>query len=357
MTTTSPCFFLGANTPQGFYSLYDQLLLPQAKRRVYLLKGGPGCGKSSLMRHVAAAASARGLPLECIQCSGDPDSLDAVIFPSKGVAIVDATAPHIIEPSYPGVIESYVNLGQFYDTKALNAKKTSIISCTDGVHACYKRAYRLLDAALKVREPLPAAALSPSAAARMKKRIENIAAKKWKKKGTGGQLIQRFLGGVTFKGQLRLYETAELLCDQIYEFWDNYALSGPALSYLQTAALKAGYDVISCPDPLHPDVTAHLIIPELSLAFVTSSDLLPYRGKPARRLRFDMLIEPDWMRKNRARLRFAKKMSKLLLADAVAAFADAKAMHDQLEALYNPHVDFEGVYATAEQIAGEILAL
>lgn len=87
-------FFLGANTPSGFYSLYDQLIDPDEARRVYLLKGGPGCGKSSLMRRVAAALEEAGEAAEYIQCSGDPGSLDAVVFPRLGAAIVDATAPH-----------------------------------------------------------------------------------------------------------------------------------------------------------------------------------------------------------------------------------------------------------------------
>ena len=44
------CFYLGANSPTGFYSLYDQLLEPEQAETIYILKGGPGCGKSSLMR-------------------------------------------------------------------------------------------------------------------------------------------------------------------------------------------------------------------------------------------------------------------------------------------------------------------
>ena len=47
-------FFLGANSAEGFYGLYDQLL----DARLYdliILKGTPGCGKSTFMRRVAAA--------------------------------------------------------------------------------------------------------------------------------------------------------------------------------------------------------------------------------------------------------------------------------------------------------------
>ena len=86
-------YFLGANSPSGFYSLYDQLISPEEARAVYILKGGPGCGKSTLMRRVAAQAEEAGLDTEYILCSGDPDSLDAVVLPAKGVAIVDGTAP------------------------------------------------------------------------------------------------------------------------------------------------------------------------------------------------------------------------------------------------------------------------
>lgn len=87
-------FFLGANAPTGFYSLYDQMLDPHKARRIFLLKGGAGCGKSSLMKRAAAALEDVGEPVEYIRCSGDPDSLDAVIFPNLGAAVVDATAPH-----------------------------------------------------------------------------------------------------------------------------------------------------------------------------------------------------------------------------------------------------------------------
>ena len=78
-------FFLGANSAEGFYGLYDQLL----DARLYdliILKGTPGCGKSTFMRRAAAALEERGLETVYIHCSGDPDSLDGVIFPAIGTA-------------------------------------------------------------------------------------------------------------------------------------------------------------------------------------------------------------------------------------------------------------------------------
>ena len=91
-------YFLGANSPSGFYSLYSELLPPETARAIYILKGGPGCGKSTLMRKIGARMEQEGLETEYILCSGDPDSLDAVILPQKAVAVVDGTAPHGVVP-------------------------------------------------------------------------------------------------------------------------------------------------------------------------------------------------------------------------------------------------------------------
>ena len=125
-------FFLGANAPTGFYSLYDQLPSGHDARRLFLLKGGAGCGKSTLMGKVAQRLEEVGEEVEYIRCSGDPGSLDAVIFPRLGAAIVDATAPHVIEPQLPGVVESYVNLGDCYDHAALVPLRQEIEAATTG---------------------------------------------------------------------------------------------------------------------------------------------------------------------------------------------------------------------------------
>ena len=41
-------FFLGANSEEGFFSLYDQLLGGRLDD-LMILKGGPGCGKSTFI--------------------------------------------------------------------------------------------------------------------------------------------------------------------------------------------------------------------------------------------------------------------------------------------------------------------
>ena len=69
-----------------------------------ILKGGPSCSKSTFMRRTTAAMEERELESVYIHCSGDPDSLDGVIFPAIGTAIVDGTAPHGMDTLGPGVL-------------------------------------------------------------------------------------------------------------------------------------------------------------------------------------------------------------------------------------------------------------
>ena len=63
-----------------------------------ILKGGPGCGKSTFMRRVGAAMERAGERVVYINCSGDPDSLDGAIFLDRNAAIVDGTSPHGTAP-------------------------------------------------------------------------------------------------------------------------------------------------------------------------------------------------------------------------------------------------------------------
>ena len=74
-----PSFFLGANAPKGYYSRFDQLFSSSPEGKCFLLKGGPGTGKSTVLKKIAAVLKEIGLSTELIFCTADTDSLDAVI--------------------------------------------------------------------------------------------------------------------------------------------------------------------------------------------------------------------------------------------------------------------------------------
>lgn len=349
-------YFLGANSPQGFYSLYDQLIEPETATAVYILKGGPGCGKSSLMRRIGRRAEELGEQVEYIQCSGDPDSLDAVILAGRRTALVDGTAPHVVEPKYPGVVESYVDLGSCYDREGLQTVRGDIMSCMTGYKDCYKRAYRCLDAAANIRTDMRLLLDNDALEQKLAKRAKGIIGRELRGEGGGsGHIVRRFLGGITYQGVLTYYTTADALCERVYLLEDSCGLAHSLLMYLLSHAASAGFDAVACPSPLFPDRLEHVMIPELSLAFLSAAPSTVYPKRPYRRIRLDSMADPELLRPSKARLRFSRRVSDALTAEAVDSLAQAKAMHDQLEALYNPFVDFARVYRIADDLAKKIL--
>lgn len=86
--------FLGANSPNGFVSQFEKVYNQTDGWRVFIIKGGPGTGKSSFMKKIANEALNRQLKTHIAYCSSDPMSVDAVIIPEKKIMIADGTAPH-----------------------------------------------------------------------------------------------------------------------------------------------------------------------------------------------------------------------------------------------------------------------
>lgn len=66
-------FFLGATTPAGFKGYFAPLRREPGMQLV-LLKSGPGCGKSTLMKRLARAAQDKGEPIQRIHCGRNAPS-------------------------------------------------------------------------------------------------------------------------------------------------------------------------------------------------------------------------------------------------------------------------------------------
>ncbi|HEX6923538.1 MAG TPA: hypothetical protein VF149_06905, partial [Bacillales bacterium] len=132
-------YYAGSNSSQGFYSLYDEAL--KGLDQLYILKGGPGTGKSTLIRQVGETLAEKGWTIEFLHCSSDNGSLDGVIVPSLKVGIVDGTAPHIVDPKYPGAVDRIVNLGDYRNDSLLLQHKEEIKKLTDSIAESFTNAY------------------------------------------------------------------------------------------------------------------------------------------------------------------------------------------------------------------------
>ncbi len=142
-------YFPGAITYRGYVSYWDSNL--EGLEQIYILKGGPGTGKATLIRQIAEAMTEAGHDAELLWCSSDVRSLDGVIFRDAGLAILDGTAPHTRDPKYPGVRDILVDLGRYWDREVLQKNRKEIISLTDENKALYQEVYDQLKKARDFR--------------------------------------------------------------------------------------------------------------------------------------------------------------------------------------------------------------
>lgn len=342
-------YFLGANSTSGFYSLYEEITKSEDTKFLYILKGGPGCGKSSFMKTVATGLEKFGYDVEYIHCSADPNSLDGIFAPELGIAYLDGTAPHVLEPDYPGVNSIYLNLGDFYRISELSDKKDLVKAINTQYKAFYAKAYGLLSAAAKIGYGAADRLGSESVFNTIKRRTKGICSRELSGTGKGGEIKRRFLSAFTYDGDIFRSDTVEYLCKRVCTIDNEFGFAPFMLQQIRDHAVSAGYSVTVSPSPLYPDIPEHLLIPELSLAFISVSSAKSYEGEYFKHVRLDALVDKKLYHILRSTLRDEKKLYAALIEKARENLSSAKSMHNELEAVYNPHVDFEGLYALANK--------
>ena len=145
----SPRYFAASNSANGFRNYYGDIFTDDRVDRLYIIKGGPGTGKSYFMKTVAEQARRRDYAVTEYACSSDPTSLDGLILEKEGaptMGFVDGTPPHPREPALPGVREELVHLGAFWNRRLLSERAEDICRLTTAKGAAYRRAYAYLAA-------------------------------------------------------------------------------------------------------------------------------------------------------------------------------------------------------------------
>lgn len=349
-------FFLGSNTPNGFAGTAESLYTPDGWR-VFLLKSGAGTGKSTLLRRVYDRLTAAGETAEVFCCSSDPNSLDAVRFPDRRLCLIDATAPHGIEPTYWGAVEQIVPLslcmGPLYD----NAP--SVVALTDEKRALHQRCCGHLRAAASLfgdSRRIENECLDREKVCRFARRL---AISEWQSEKSEAQSLAseiRFLSAFTPDGWITLYDTLQALCPRIYAIEDEQGAAGSLLlSELEKAATADGKRCIACPCPLFPnDGPEHLLLPELGLAFTTSNSFHKVDFPIFRRIHASRFLDTERLRRHRQRLSFLRRAAAEVLREATALSAQAKTVHDQLEQYSAAAMDWQRYETLADELLQNI---
>lgn len=328
--------FPGSNTAAGFVGFYEDLR--SLARRTVILKGGPGVGKSTLMREVGKHYEQQGLDIDYYSCSGDPASLDAVRIPSKGFLILDGTAPHIVDPKLPGAGDGILNLGACLHEQQLEAQRAEIESLTREISGCFARAYRCLRAALALRQDAGAvydAAFSEKSRLHMERELLSLLGG-----GPDGGETHVFAQAITCQGVLQEIDsivTEKTYCIDAPWGFPSDALLQPVLAAARQNRLKrAVYH-----DPLDAGCLAHLNAGGTVFTTAVMMDASSFVPD----------LDREILRRESQRLAFDKAVYDLTVNQAMEALSDAKQRHDALERYYIDAMD----YARLDDIKAEFL--
>ncbi len=355
-------FFLGALSPSGFTGWFREAAADPAVT-AWLIKAGPGCGKSTFMRRLAvvdaARPAARGAHrIERIHCSSDPDSLDGVLFTDIGALFLDATAPHTLDCKYPGAAERIVSLYDTLDNGSLAANRAAVLTAGKRNASLLQQAgaqFALACGVLTQRRALAAQALD---AEKLRRFARRLAAKTMpvRRGAVPGTREHRLLSAPTPQGLVVYRDTVLSLADTVYALQDPCGVAAPLLDILAAHARANGYAAILCHCASDQTRLDHVILPELRLAFVTSNPWHPMTFAGQKNLHMRRFLDPEAMRALRRELNAQRRTADALLTRTAALQRRAKAVHDELEKYYIAAADFASVEAIRLALERQLFA-
>lgn len=332
--------FPGGNTSLGFYSYYDYLP-PCPLNRFFILKGGPGVGKSTFMKNISETFQQQDYDVEHHYCSSDNDSLDGVVIPSLGVALVDGTTPHIVEPKFPGAVDELIDLGAYWNPLGIETNKEFILRSTKEVSRLFKRAYVYLKAARLMVDDITSkhtASMNFNPVTKLTYDLihELLSTASYHQKGQ-----ERHLFGSAFTPNGHVHYTESLLegMEQVYLIAGSDGTGkSTLLTTIAKRAVDAGFYVEFYHAPLIPSKIETLCIPTLSIAY-TTVHMEEYTYTKSYHLD-DFLVRHQF-----GLYRYELEESHYhfvhLIENAIKNIRLAKLEHDALEKFYVPNMNFD----------------
>jgi energy-coupling factor transporter ATP-binding protein EcfA2 len=144
--------FTSSHTSQGFYTFIPELVSGLGK--VYILKGAPGSGKSTFIRLLGEVMSQQGYDVEFWVSALDPVTPDGVYIPKLDAAVINGSLSQPIDPKYPGIRESIINLGEYWDQSIVERQFQEIIQQVDRTEKYQGQAVNILKEASRVKEDI-----------------------------------------------------------------------------------------------------------------------------------------------------------------------------------------------------------
>ncbi|OMC98999.1 PRK06851 family protein [Paenibacillus sp. FSL R5-0636] len=350
-------FFAGGNTAHGFSNLYESSL--QDLTRLFVLKGGPGTGKTRIIREIGDLLAQQGYEIWLIHAASDNDSLDGVVIPELKVGIIDGTAPRVIKPELPEEAIVHVNLEQAVDTLQLSQRCVEIDSLVDQYTEEHELAYSGFAEALRIHDEWEAiyiATMNFQAADELNQEyIQLLYGDQNFEKVS--RVDHRFLGAATPKGAVDFVPnlTAGL---------KRYLVKGRAgsgkstlLKKLAAEGIKRGVNVEIYHCGFDPNSLDMIIVRELGFAIFDSTaphEYFPDRATDEIVDMYSRCIQPGTDEAFAEAIAGIKERYSSTMKRSIQHLTDAKVFLDELKTIYAAATDFDHVDQIKSQIQQEI---
>lgn len=354
--------FPGGNTPLGFYSYYKYIIDIEEANRIFILKGGPGTGKSTIMKKIGLDLAKQGYDIEFMHCSSDNNSLDGIVVPRLAIAIIDGTAPHVVDPACPGAVDEIINLGEFWNQDGIIEAKEEIFKTGTKIRDCFERAYCYLRAAAELKKDT--------------EKIFEYALDIGKEAIFIHDLKTKiFESGIPAKirGKQRLLFASAITPKGPCEFLDSLCidhkvirLCAPAgsstknvMESLKDEAIKKGFLTETYFCSMSPNKIEHIVLPELNISVITANeyhDISDINSESNSTYFMNEFLNSGILSGYKRQLDFNRLYTDTIIQKAVESIAMAKSFHDELEKYYIKNINFDRLTHLRENLMNRILA-
>lgn len=324
-------YFAASNSAGGFVNYYPQVFSPERCKRLYVIKGGPGTGKSRFMREVAAYAEAQGEQVTYYYCSSDPESLDGIFLEHSAIGLLDGTAPHVYEPMSVGVFEQIVNLGQFWNERRLLGRRDEVERLAREKRDAFSAAYSYLCAVGAVDRAVRDELAASVNRKKLAKKAERFVSAFPKEQDPREEIA--LCASIGMRGRVR-FDTYERSARRVIRVSDYASVGQMYLWEVLCACRVRGISVRYSPDAIFSDQICAIELLESGTALVLT------QGDEDSDISVRRFLDGERFRGARKWIRAAEKQKKALLLLAEGSFERVRGSHFALEEIFGAAMDF-----------------
>lgn len=349
-------YYGAANTGTGFYSLFNNIFSPEKYEKIYILKGGPGCGKSTALKKIADYAVNNGLSVEKFYCSSSPSSLDGVIIQQISTAVLDGTSPHTVDPKYPAVCENIINLGESWDLKKATDINAKVRELVKKKNEAYQRGYAYLSSCIGAEQVIDNCLHGYLLEDKLYSAVERICSK-IKIKKSNGKISKVYTDCICGIGNVHL-NTFERQSITQYFIKDYADISSTFYMALATELTNRGANITVALNPLSTEKFKGIYIDDSDISFTDYNDefclSLDRKQLPYKIINTARFCNTSKFKKIKTFYKYADKSRKVLMNGAIKQLSIAATTHDEIEKAYYNITDFSKVEHITENLISKI---